>query len=55
MAAGNRGICVFSPGLRLTVMTEAGVDGDEIHLHPGGCGIDAATMVVDHVLGEVSR
>lgn len=32
------GICVFSPGLRLTVTVEAGPRGEEIHLHPGGQG-----------------
>jgi 1-phosphofructokinase len=32
------GICVFSPGLRLTVTVENGPRGEEIHLHPGGQG-----------------
>jgi 1-phosphofructokinase len=32
------GICVFSPGLRLTVTVEIGPRGEEIHLHPGGQG-----------------
>jgi 1-phosphofructokinase len=32
------GICVFSPGLRLTVTAEVGPHGEEIHLHPGGQG-----------------
>lgn len=32
------GICVFSPGLRLTVTVETGPRGEEIHLHPGGQG-----------------
>jgi 1-phosphofructokinase len=32
------GICVFSPGLRLTVTAEIGPRGEEIHLHPGGQG-----------------
>jgi 1-phosphofructokinase len=32
------GICVFSPGLRLTVTVETGPFGEEIHLHPGGQG-----------------
>ena len=32
------GICVFSPGLRLTVTVENGTRGEEIHLHPGGQG-----------------
>lgn len=32
------GICVFSPGLRLTVTVETGPLGEEIHLHPGGQG-----------------
>ncbi len=31
-------ICVFSPGLRLTVTAENGPRGEEIHLHPGGQG-----------------
>lgn len=31
-------ICVFSPGLRLTVTVENGPRGEEIHLHPGGQG-----------------
>lgn len=31
-------ICVFSPGLRLTVTVESGPRGEEIHLHPGGQG-----------------
>lgn len=34
----GRGICVFSPGLRLTVTVETGPNGEEIHLHPGGQG-----------------
>ncbi|MGF1597031.1 MAG: PfkB family carbohydrate kinase [Acidimicrobiales bacterium] len=39
MAPGTAGgICVFSPGLRLTVTVEAGPRGEEIHLHPGGQG-----------------
>lgn len=32
------GVCVFSPGLRLTVTVETGTGGEEIHLHPGGQG-----------------
>lgn len=32
------GICVFSPGVRLTVTVENGPRGEEIHLHPGGQG-----------------
>ena len=39
MATESRsGICVFSPGLRLTVTAEIGPHGEEIHLHPGGQG-----------------
>jgi 1-phosphofructokinase len=38
MADASSGICVFSPGLRLTVTAERGPRGDEIHLHPGGQG-----------------
>jgi 1-phosphofructokinase len=34
----SSGICVFSPGLRLTVTAEKGPRGEEIHLHPGGQG-----------------
>ena len=34
----SNGICVFSPGLRLTVTAEFGPRGEEIHLHPGGQG-----------------
>lgn len=34
----RNGICVFSPGLRLTVTVELGPGGEEIHLHPGGQG-----------------
>ena len=34
----SSGICVFSPGLRLTVTAENGPRGEEIHLHPGGQG-----------------
>ena len=37
-AQSTNGICVFSPGLRLTVTAEDGPTGDEIHLHPGGQG-----------------
>jgi 1-phosphofructokinase len=32
------GVCVFSPGVRLTVTVEIGPRGEEIHLHPGGQG-----------------
>lgn len=41
----GHGICVFSPGLRLTVTVEAGAHGDEIHLHPGGQGYWAARSI----------
>ncbi|HSL74357.1 MAG TPA: PfkB family carbohydrate kinase [Ilumatobacteraceae bacterium] len=34
----SSGICVFSPGVRLTVTVETGPRGEEIHLHPGGQG-----------------
>jgi 1-phosphofructokinase len=34
----SSGVCVFSPGLRLTVTAENGPRGEEIHLHPGGQG-----------------
>lgn len=37
-AKSGSGICVFSPGLRLTVTVEVGTRGEEIHLHPGGQG-----------------
>jgi 1-phosphofructokinase len=39
------GICVFSPGLRLTVTVETGPLGEEIHLHPGGQGYWLARSV----------
>lgn len=39
------GICVFSPGLRLTITVEAGPRGDEVHLHPGGQGYWVARCV----------
>lgn len=41
----SNGICVFSPGLRLTVTVEAGPRGEEIHLHPGGQGYWVARSV----------
>lgn len=34
----GRGVCVFSPGVRLSVTIEVGLRGEEIHLHPGGQG-----------------
>ncbi len=40
-----RGVCEFSPGLRLTVTVEAGPRGEEIHLHPGGQGYWMARSV----------
>lgn len=39
------GVCVFSPGLRLTVTVEHGPNGDEIHLHPGGQGYWVARSI----------
>lgn len=39
------GVCVFSPGLRLTVTVETGPAGEEIHLHPGGQGYWVARSV----------
>lgn len=44
-ADGDGGVCVFSPGLRLTVTVETGTGGDEIHLHPGGQGYWLARSV----------
>lgn len=41
----GHGICVFSPGLRLTVTVETGPRGEEIHLHPGGQGYWLARSV----------
>lgn len=41
----SAGICVFSPGLRLTVTIEIGPSGDEIHLHPGGQGYWVARSI----------
>lgn len=45
MSQPRRGICVFSPGLRLTITVEAGPRGDEVHLHPGGQGYWVARCV----------
>lgn len=45
MAEDRRGICVFSPGVRLTVTVESGPRGDEIHLHPGGQGYWVARSI----------
>ena len=45
MCNSRRGICVFSPGLRLTVTIEAGPDGEEVHLHPGGQGYWVARSI----------
>lgn len=39
------GVCVFSPGLRLTVTIESASGGDEIHLHPGGQGFWVARSI----------
>lgn len=41
----TNGICVFSPGLRLTVTIETGPHGEEIHLHPAGQGYWLARSV----------
>ena len=55
-------ICVFSPGLRLTVTVENGPRGEEIHLHPGGQGywlarsierLDTRVVLCATVGGEV--
>lgn len=45
MIEPRHGICVFSPGLRLTITVEAGPRGDEVHLHPGGQGYWVARCV----------
>ncbi len=45
MNARERGVCVFSPGLRLTVTVEVGPLGAEIHLHPGGQGYWVARSI----------
>lgn len=47
----STGICVFSPGLRLTVTAEIGPHGEEIHLHPGGQGYWLARSI--ERLGEL--
>ena len=41
----RRGVCVFAPGLRLTITIEAGPHGDEVHLHPGGQGYWVARCI----------
>lgn len=41
----RRGVCVLSPGLRLTITVEAGPAGDEVHLHPGGQGYWVARCI----------
>jgi 1-phosphofructokinase len=45
MIVQSGGICVFSPGLRLTVTVESGPGGEEIHLHPGGQGFWVARSI----------
>lgn len=45
MSEPKHGICVFSPGLRLTITVEAGPRGDEVHLHPGGQGYWVARCI----------
>lgn len=45
MAETGRGVCVFSPGLRLTVTVELADGGDAVHLHPGGQGYWVARSI----------
>ncbi|TVR20822.1 MAG: phosphofructokinase [Ilumatobacter sp.] len=45
MTDDRHGICVFSPGVRLTITVEAGPRGDEFHLHPGGQGYWVARSI----------
>lgn len=45
MGEPRQGICVFSPGLRLTITVEAGPSGAEVHLHPGGQGYWVARCI----------
>lgn len=45
MSEPNGRICVFSPGLRLTITVESVPGGEEVHLHPGGQGYWVARCV----------
>jgi 1-phosphofructokinase len=47
-----RGVCVFCPGLMLSVTVEGSSVGDEVHLHPAGQGYWTARAV--ERLGEAS-